>query len=129
MTLKQLWYGTNLVWKLPKDKQYTKCTRCNRMGCDSPNLTHHLKFIAWLHWYNFNPKRLYKRFKYWITDFNYSKIDDIEVDGIDYRDAPDFCDAFISSATYKGKEMSESQLERLNDNSSFVYECVQEKLY
>ena len=129
MTLKQIWHKTNLVKKLSQKDQYTKCTRCNFSGCNSPKLINHLKFILWLHWYQFNPKRSYKRFKYWLTDFNYSKIDDIEVDGIDYRDAPDFCDAYISYATYKGKEMTESQLERLNDNSDFVYQCVQDQLY
>ena len=36
-----------------------------------------------------------------------TKIEDIEFDGIDYYDCPDFCDAFILSATYKGRDMTE----------------------
>ena len=36
----------------------------------------------------------------------------------------DFCDAFIESADYNGKEMTDKQLEEINNNSDFVYECV-----
>ena len=53
---------------------------------------------------------------------NYKLIDDIEFDGIDNRDFPDFCDAYILSADYNGKEMTEEQLEEINDDSDFVYE-------
>ncbi len=77
-------------------------------------------------------KKLHKKLKLWIkswSDLDYTKIDDIEVDGIDYRDSPDFCDAYISYATYKGKDMTDAQLERLNDDSSFVYEQVIERIY
>ncbi len=49
------------------------------------------------------------------------QVTDIEVDtGTDY---PDFADAYIESATYKGREMTEEELEALNDDSDFVYEC------
>ncbi len=48
------------------------------------------------------------------------KVTDVEVDtGTDY---PDFADAFIESATYKGREMTEEELEALNEDSDFVYE-------
>jgi hypothetical protein len=72
-----------------------------------------------------SPKRLLR----WLTALDYSRIEDIEVDGIDTRDYPDFCDAFVASATYKGREMTDAELERLNEDSDFVYECVQERLY
>ena len=69
-----------------------------------------------------NPRRL-----------NYSRLYNIEVDGIDTSDYPDFCDAFISSANYKGwfgmRECTEAELERLNDDGDFVYEQVQERLF
>ena len=55
---------------------------------------------------------------------DYKLIDDIEVDGIDYGDYPDFCDAFISGGIYDGKPMTDEQLDELNENSDFVYECV-----
>lgn len=60
---------------------------------------------------------------------DYSQIEDIEVDGIDTRDYPDFCDAYISGATYKGRDMTQEELDVLNEDSSFVYECVQDRLY
>ena len=60
---------------------------------------------------------------------NYKLIDNIEVDGIDTKDYPAFCDAFIASADYDGKEMTEEQLDELNENSDFVYECVQNHLF
>ncbi len=60
---------------------------------------------------------------------DYSQIDDVEVDGIDTRDYPDFCDAYIASANYKGRDMTEEELDVLNEDSSFVYDCVQDKLY
>jgi hypothetical protein len=65
---------------------------------------------------------------------NVLKFVDIEVDGIDYGDAPDFCDAYICSATAVLEDgttryATEEELYELNEDSSFVYECVTEKLY
>lgn len=56
---------------------------------------------------------------------DYKLIDDIEVDGIDYSDYPDFCDAFIVGANYDGKQMTDEQIDLLNDDLDFVHECVQ----
>ena len=56
---------------------------------------------------------------------DYTKIDNIEVEGIDFKDYPDFCDAFIASADYNGVEMTEEQLEDLNINhADFTYDQV-----
>ena len=55
---------------------------------------------------------------------DYNKIDNIEVDGIDTNDYPDFCDAFISSADYDGKAMTDEQLNLLNEDAAFVQEQV-----
>ena len=60
---------------------------------------------------------------------NYSKIDNIEIDGIDENDYPDFCDAFINNADYKGAEMTDDQLEEINDDSDFVYQAVINQLF
>ena len=60
---------------------------------------------------------------------DYKKIQNIEVDGIDTTDYPDFCDAFISSAEYDGVEMTDEQLDALNEDGDFVYECVQNHLF
>jgi len=53
-----------------------------------------------------------------------NKIENIEVDGIDTADYPDFCDAYIAAAEYNGKELTDEQLDVLNNNSNFVYSCV-----
>jgi hypothetical protein len=34
---------------------------------------------------------------------DYTKIEDVEVDGIDTSDYPDFSDAYIAAATYKNR--------------------------
>jgi hypothetical protein len=60
---------------------------------------------------------------------NYKKIDNIEVDGIDTKDYPDFCDAFIVSADYNGKPMTNKQINKLNEDTDFVYECVNNNLF
>ena len=60
---------------------------------------------------------------------DYKLIDNIEVDGIDTNDYPDFCDAFISSADYNGEPMTDDQLDKLNDDGDFVHECVQNQLF
>ena len=60
---------------------------------------------------------------------NYDLIDNIEVDGIDTNDYPDFCDAFISSADYNGVEMTDEQLEALNEDYDFVHDCVYNQLF
>ena len=60
---------------------------------------------------------------------NYKLITDIEFDGIDYNDYPDFCDAYIVRAQYNGKEMTEDQIEVLNEDKDFVYEELMEYLY
>jgi len=59
----------------------------------------------------------------------YKHITNVEVDGIDTKDYPDFCDAFISYAEYKGKEMTEQQLDTLNEDSDYVNQLVFENLF
>lgn len=55
---------------------------------------------------------------------DYSKITNVEVAGIDYNDYPDFCDAYIMSAMYGEREMTEQELEALSNDSAFVNEAV-----
>jgi hypothetical protein len=60
---------------------------------------------------------------------DHTKISDIEFDGIDTEDYPDFCDAFIMSASHDGEPMTEEQLEEINKDGSFVYESLMNHLY
>ena len=60
---------------------------------------------------------------------DYDQIDNVVLGGIDTKDYPDFCDAYIESADYYGEEMTESEIDVLNQDSDFVYECVQKQLF
>lgn len=60
---------------------------------------------------------------------DYKLITDVEVDGVDTKDYPDFCDAFIASATYDGRAMSETELEELNNDGCFINEAAHEWLF
>ena len=57
------------------------------------------------------------------------KIKNIELDGIDTKDYPDFCDAFIASAEYEGVELTDGEIQELNCNSDFVYQSVLNYLF
>lgn len=58
-----------------------------------------------------------------------SKIKDIEFDGIDGSDFPDFVDAYIIRATYEGQYLTDDELDTLNQDSGFVYEALMNYLY
>ena len=50
----------------------------------------------------------------------------MEFEGVDFRDYPDFVDAFLVAADYDGKEMTEEQIDYINDE---YYEFVNEQVY
>ncbi len=54
------------------------------------------------------------------------KIDNMEFEGVDFKDYPDFVDAFLVAADYDGKEMTEEQIDYINDE---YYEFVNEQVY
>ena len=60
--------------------------------------------------------------------FAYSKISNVEWEGIDHNDAPDYCDAYIVAADYDGVPMDEDQIEELNDND-MRYDLLMDYLY
>ena len=60
---------------------------------------------------------------------NYDLINNIEIDGIDTNDYPDFCDAFIVSADYDGEAMTDAQIDTLNEDYDFVHRCVYNELF
>lgn len=51
-----------------------------------------------------------------------------EWDGIDHSDAPDYCDACIVSAECEGVELTDEQIEELND-SDLKLELLMEHLH
>jgi hypothetical protein len=60
---------------------------------------------------------------------DYSKITDISIDGIDYSDYPDFCDAYIEEAFYDDIPLTEEQLDELNEDRDFVYSKLMDFLF
>ena len=59
-----------------------------------------------------------------------NKVDNLEFDGIDFADYPDFVDALLVTADYDGKEMTEEQIDYLNDEySDWVYEEVYNSIF
>ena len=60
---------------------------------------------------------------------NHEKISNIQMEGVDIADHPDYCDAFIASADYNGEPMTDKQLDKLNEDTEFIYESVLEQLF
>lgn len=49
-------------------------------------------------------------------ELNGKKVIDVGVDGVDYRDYPDFCDAFFSEGYYEdGTPLTSEELDALAD--------------
>ncbi len=58
------------------------------------------------------------------TKFDYSKINNVEMGNVSWGDYPDFTDAYIESADYDGEPMNDDQLDDLNEDYDFRYECA-----
>ena len=53
------------------------------------------------------------------------KVEVLEVDGIDMKDYPDFCDAYIAEALIDGKKATDEQLEELmSEHPCWAYEKI-----
>jgi hypothetical protein len=67
-----------------------------------------------------------------MTRIDTTKIDTrvLEFDGIYTWDAPDYCDAHITYAEYKdGTELTDDEIELLNEDADFVHEELYNHLY
>ena len=62
-----------------------------------------------------------------MEQLDYNKINNIVFEDIDSNDYPDFADAYIISADYDGREMTDEEIESLD--SSFVNEKLIEYLF
>lgn len=60
---------------------------------------------------------------------DYSKISNVQVGGVDMADYPDFCDAYIESADYGDREMTDEELDILNEDREFISINAHESLY
>jgi hypothetical protein len=57
---------------------------------------------------------------------NLSQIENMEFEGVDTSDYPDFVDAFLVSADIDGRELTEEEVDYLNDEH---YEFVNESVF
>lgn len=70
-----------------------------------------------------------------IMNINLKDLSDIEIEGIDTKDYPDFCDAFVAGGLRKLKngkyrKLTEKECNYLSDEErDFVYEKVIKHLY
>ena len=62
------------------------------------------------------------------VQLDYSKIQVVEIDGIDHSDYPKYTDAFISKALIDGVEATDEELDIINSNDEFRYESVYDNL-
>lgn len=62
-------------------------------------------------------------------ELDYSKISNVYIDGIDMADYGDFCDAYVESADYGDREMTEAELDVLNKDGQFINEAIFSQLY
>ena len=60
---------------------------------------------------------------------DYRKINNVQIGGLDTEDYPDFCDAYIESADYGDREMTEEELDILNEDGCFISEEAHKSLY
>lgn len=56
-------------------------------------------------------------------------IENIVWDGIDHSDYPDYCDAYITEATYNGVPMDPDGIDLINEDRDFVYRKLMDHLY
>lgn len=66
-----------------------------------------------------------------MATLNGRKVVDLEVDGVDSRDYPDFSDAYFSYACYEdGTELTDDELEQLTEqNADVLHEKVFDSLH
>lgn len=61
--------------------------------------------------------------------YDFKLFSNVSLDGVHHWDHPDYCDAFIDSADYDGKEMTDEQLDELNEDYELVSELVYANLH
>lgn len=98
---------------------------CSRMGCHGGLLHYTFEFSNWYRKTRIKVRRWYKN----LGKPDLSRLENIEVEGIDTKDYPDFCDAHVSYAEYKGRELSQDELDWVNEHTDFVYNLVIDRLY
>jgi hypothetical protein len=63
--------------------------------------------------------------------FKGRQLADVEVDDVDTRDYPDFCDAFISNARWAdtGDQLTDAEIDQVNEDRDLVYDAVHRHVF
>ena len=51
-------------------------------------------------------------------------VTDVIVDGVDHKDYPHYCDAFLQSAKIDGREATEAELNELEADGDLIYDIL-----
>ena len=62
-------------------------------------------------------------------NFDYNLFTDVEFGDVHHWDYPDYCDAFIESAEYDGKPMTDEQLDELSEDRDLIYDLLMNYLH
>lgn len=57
---------------------------------------------------------------------DFKKVNNYWIEGINTKDYPDFCDAYIESCDYQGREATEEELDAINEQCDFIHELAYE---
>lgn len=72
----------------------------------------------------------YEKLKIGMAGIDLGLVEDIEFDGVDFGDSHDFCDAYISYASYEGRDLTEEELEWISENhTDWVYDKLMDHIY
>ncbi len=64
-----------------------------------------------------------------INEFKYKLFTDVVFGDVNHWDYPDYCDAFIFSAEYDGRDLCEEELDKVNEDRDLVYELLNDYLH
>jgi len=63
--------------------------------------------------------------------FNGRRLTAVTVQDIDFKDYPDFCDAFIESAVWEdtGEDLTDDELDQVNEDGTLRWDAVHSAIY
>jgi hypothetical protein len=66
-----------------------------------------------------------------MLSFNGRRLTAVTVQDIDFKDYPDFCDAFIESAVWEdtGEALTDDELDQVNEDGTLRWDAVHSAIY
>lgn len=64
------------------------------------------------------------------NDFDIKKVGHLQFEGIDHGDYPDYCDAYVVGGDYDGRELTDEEVDLINDEyRDFMYEKLMNHIF